>query len=92
MFIKTLISLYNKAILVRVYMKIDTPILYGRSTLNNSPLLANSTNFPYKLWPSVYTAKGASNIFPLGSTYPLKFTGQAVYSGSSYQVLITYDS
>jgi hypothetical protein len=72
-------------------MVMNTPVPYGRSTLSNSPLLANGADFPCKLRPGVYDAEGASNVYALGSTQPLRFTGQAVHGGGSCQISITYD-
>lgn len=71
-------------------MNLPTP--YGKSSLNNGPLLADGTDFPCKLRSGVYDSEGASNIYALGRTYPLSFIGQAVHGGGSCQVSITYDS
>jgi len=89
---KTLASLSGLAILANAHMKMNTPVPYGKSTLNNSPLLKSGTDFPCKLRPDVYAVEDASNVYALGSTNPLRLTGQAVHGGGSCQVSITYDS
>jgi hypothetical protein len=73
-------------------MIMNTPAPYGRSTLDNSPLDASGIDFPCKLRSGVYDPEGASNVFSLGSKYPLSFTGQAVHGGGSCQVSLTYDT
>ena len=72
-------------------MIMNTPVPYGKSTLNNSPLLADGSDFPCKQRTGVYEAEGASNAYPLGSTQKLAFTGSATHGGGSCQVSITYD-
>lgn len=73
------------------HMIMKSPVPYGKSSLNNSPLDASGSDFPCKQRPGVYDAQGASNIFPLGSTQTLSFTGSAVHGGGSCQLSITYD-
>jgi hypothetical protein len=91
MFTKALIALCA-ATLASAHMEMNTPQPYGRSSLNNSPLEASGSDFPCKQRGGVYDLEGASNVYALGSTNPLKFTGQAVHGGGSCQVSITYDA
>lgn len=78
--------------LVRAHIKVYVPTPYGRTTLNNSPLLADGSDFPCKLRPGVYDLEGASNIYALGSKNVISFIGQAVHGGGSCQISITYDT
>ena len=80
---KTLALLCGLAILANAHMKMNTLVPYGKSTLNNSPLLKSGADFPCKLRPDVYVVEEALNVYALGSTNPLRFTGQAVYGGGS---------
>ncbi|KAL3426520.1 hypothetical protein PVAG01_00029 [Phlyctema vagabunda] len=73
------------------HMIMSSPVPYGKSTLNNSPLEQNGSDFPCKQRTGVYDAEGASNVMPLGSTQQLAFIGSAVHGGGSCQVSITYD-
>lgn len=70
-------------------MTVPTP--FGKSTLNNNPLLADGTDFPCKQRAGVYSVEGANNPMALGSTQPLNFVGSAVHGGGSCQISITYD-
>ncbi|TVY31620.1 hypothetical protein LOCC1_G008484, partial [Lachnellula occidentalis] len=79
------------AVLGSSHMIMNTPIPYGKSSINNSPLNATGTDFPCKQRAGVYDAEGASNSMALGSTQPLKFTGGATHGGGSCQISITYD-
>ena len=69
----------------------STPVPYGKSTLNNSPLAGDGSDFPCKQRTGVYDAEGASNTMALGSSQPLAFIGSATHGGGSCQVSITYD-
>ena len=75
----------------RAHMMMATPLPYGKSTLNNSPLLADGSDFPCKQRTGVYDAEGASNSMALGSSQPLSFIGSATHGGGSCQISITYD-
>lgn len=68
----------------------SSPNPYGKSSLNNSPLLADGSDFPCKQRSGVY-ADTAANVMPLGSTQPLTFVGSATHGGGSCQISITYD-
>lgn len=79
------------AAMASAHVVMVNPVPYGQSSLNNSPLDASGSDFPCKQRPSVYSADGASNIYPQGSTQHLAFRGTAVHGGGSCQVSITTD-
>jgi len=85
------LAVFGLATFGSAHMKMNTPVPFGQSTLNNSPLLADGTDFPCKQRSGVYSAEGASNTMALGSSQPLKFTGSATHGGGSCQISITYD-
>ncbi|KAK0123781.1 hypothetical protein ONS95_008782 [Cadophora gregata] len=87
----TTIAIFGLAALGSSHMVMNTPTPFGKSSLNNSPLDASGSDFPCKQRPGVYDAEGASNIWPLGSTQSLSFTGSATHGGGSCQVSISYD-
>ena len=91
MFMKTLLPIYGLAYLASAHMMMNTPIPYSRSFLkyNKGPLNSDGSDFPCRL---LHDLEGASNIYTLGSTNKLTFTGQAVHGGGSCQVSITYDT
>ncbi|GFP55712.1 hypothetical protein TASIC1_0005057000 [Trichoderma asperellum] len=74
------------------HMKITSPIPYGASNLNNSPLFRNASDFPCKLRQGVYDLEGASNVYAQGSTQKLAFLGSVVHGGGSCQVSVTTDA
>jgi hypothetical protein len=87
----TTLAVFGLATLAQSHVEMNTPIPFGKSTLNNSPLLGDGSDFPCKQRPGVYDAEGANNEMALGSDQPLSFTGSAVHGGGSCQISITYD-
>jgi hypothetical protein len=85
------LAVLGLATLAQSHMIMNTPVPFGKSTLNNSPLLADGSDFPCKQRTGVYTTEGASNSMALGSVQPLSFTGSATHGGGSCQISITYD-
>lgn len=73
------------------HMIMATPVPYGKSTLNNSPLAADGSDFPCKQRTGVYDAEGASNTMAIGASVPLSFIGSATHGGGSCQISVTYD-
>jgi len=88
----SLIAALGLASYASAHIKMTTPTPFGKSNLDNSPLLGDGTNFPCKQTTGEYDAEGASNPMPLGSTQPLNFIGSAVHGGGSCQISITYDA
>jgi hypothetical protein len=88
---KTVVSLGGFIAIVEAHMIMNAPVPYGKSSLNNSPLLFDGSDFPCKQRSEVYALEGASNTYALGSVNPLNFIGTAVHGGGSCQVSITYD-
>ncbi|KAM4056289.1 hypothetical protein HRG_003206 [Hirsutella rhossiliensis] len=90
-----LVKAFTAAGLVAVssaHMIMISPVPYGKSTLNNSPLDASGSDFPCKMRANTFADEGASNVFPQGSTQQLQFQGSAVHGGGSCQVSVTTDA
>ncbi|KAE9364125.1 lytic polysaccharide monooxygenase [Stipitochalara longipes BDJ] len=85
------LAVLGLATLARAHMAIVSPVPFGKSTLNNSPLAADGSDFPCKQRTGVYAAEGASNTMALGSTQTVSFIGSAVHGGGSCQFSVTYD-
>ncbi|KFY03211.1 hypothetical protein O988_01638 [Pseudogymnoascus sp. VKM F-3808] len=90
-FTSSIIATLGMASYASAHIIMTTPKPFGKSTLNNSPLLADGSDFPCKQRGGVYDPEGASNSMALGSKQPLNFQGSAVHGGGSCQISITYD-
>ena len=86
-----LASVLGLASVSSAHMIMSTPVPYGKSTLNNSPLAADGSDFPCKQRTGVYDAEGASNTMAIGASIPLSFVGSATHGGGSCQISVTYD-
>ncbi|QUC22716.1 uncharacterized protein UV8b_06957 [Ustilaginoidea virens] len=73
------------------HMLLANPAPYDKSKLTNGPLLDNGSDFPCKVGKVTYSAEGASNVYPQGSSQKLEFTGSAVHGGGSCQLSVTTD-
>ncbi|PFH57458.1 hypothetical protein XA68_15032 [Ophiocordyceps unilateralis] len=73
------------------HIMISNPVPFGKSSLTNSPLANDGSDFPCKQRSGVYDADGASNVYKQGSTQQLEFRGSAVHGGGSCQVSMTTD-
>ncbi|KZL82073.1 glycoside hydrolase [Colletotrichum incanum] len=91
MYTKAIIA-FGLATVASAHMKMSSPVPYGASSLDNSPLDASGSDFPCKQRSGVYEAEGASNVYAQGASGSLAFIGSAVHGGGSCQVSITYDA
>jgi len=92
MYPSSILAVFGLATFASAHMIMNTPVPFGKSTLNSSPLdTSTGVDFPCKQRTGVYDAEGASNTMAIGSVQPLKFTGSAVHGGGSCQISVTYD-
>ncbi|PMD28893.1 hypothetical protein L207DRAFT_264998 [Hyaloscypha variabilis F] len=87
----TTLLVFGLATLSAAHMKMSSPAPYGESSLDNSPLNGDGSDFPCKQRSGVYAAASTTNTFALGSTQTVSFIGSAVHGGGSCQFSVTYD-
>ena len=68
----------------------ESPVPYGNNTINNSPLDASGSDYPYKQRQGVYTISQINNII-VGDSQPLIFLGSVIHGGGSCQISISLD-
>jgi hypothetical protein len=72
------------------HMILDSPVPYGRPTLNNSPLDGAGSDFPCKLRAGVYDLTQMNN-WTAGEPQTIRFLGSAVHGGGSCQFSMSED-
>ncbi|KAK3900672.1 hypothetical protein C8A05DRAFT_17043 [Staphylotrichum tortipilum] len=73
----------------QAHMLLRIPAPYSSPALQNGPLAPDGSNFPCQSTGGAFT--GTPTKMAKGSTQKMGFTGQAVHSGGSCQISITYD-
>lgn len=74
----------------QAHMLLRVPAPYTSPSLENGPLKADGSNFPCQSTGGAFT--GTATKMEKGSTQKMGFTGQAVHSGGSCQISVTYDA
>ncbi|RYN15873.1 hypothetical protein AA0117_g13248 [Alternaria alternata] len=72
------------------HVMMESPVPYGRATLNNSPLDGTGIDFPCKLRPGVYDVTHM-NYWTAGEAQTVRFLGSAVHGGGSCQFSVSRD-
>ncbi|KAL4903382.1 hypothetical protein BDW74DRAFT_156275 [Aspergillus multicolor] len=74
--------------LVNGHMLMTNPVPYSKDSLNNSPILADGSDFPCK--NTDYTVS-TENHLTKGQPFNIEFQGSATHGGGSCQISITSD-
>ncbi len=74
----------------QAHMLLRIPAPYTSPSLQNGPLDPSGSNFPCQSTGGAFT--GTASKMEKGSTQKMGFTGQAVHSGGSCQISVTYDA
>jgi hypothetical protein len=89
-FTKTFLFASGLASVSQAHMLLRIPAPYTSPQLQNGPLAADGSNFPCQSTGGGFT--GTATQMEKGTTQKMAFTGQAVHSGGSCQISITYDA
>jgi hypothetical protein len=74
----------------QAHMLLRIPAPYSSPALQNGPLDPSGSNFPCQSTGGAFT--GTATKMEKGTTQKMGFTGQAVHSGGSCQISVTYDA
>jgi hypothetical protein len=72
------------------HLMLESPVPYGKPTLNNSPLDSTGADFPCKLREGVYDVT-QMNYWTAGEAQTIRFLGSAVHGGGSCQFSVSED-